>query len=346
MTTPIVFARIGWMEWYRGPQEGDERPRGGGKWNEENVGSEVFNFREIGGRLYGYFETMGSKTNLQRIDRNARSDKVAGVTVVFIATRPPTLGGGQVVVGWYNNATVFASRSDRPKPGQGYFFVCEARAADSCLLPLSRRAHRIPAHVKGGFGQNNVRYPITEAGKSDLQPWMRSALAFTEEYQGPNLLAGAAASVEDEVAALYEQAEIKGSGQGFGGSPAERKAVEDWAMRKAIAHFRSLGYDTDPEVHRTKPYDIACSKAGADPLFVEVKGTVGTGASVILTRNEVKHMRSHARQCALYVVCGIRLKRRGKVLVASGGVCRVYQPVRVDEKYLSAICYDLALPEE
>jgi hypothetical protein len=54
--TPVLFARIGWMKYYNGPQSGDEKPTGGGKYNKANLGHEVFNFHEISGQLFGYFQ--------------------------------------------------------------------------------------------------------------------------------------------------------------------------------------------------------------------------------------------------------------------------------------------------
>jgi hypothetical protein len=49
MTTAgrILFARIGQMACYAGPQIGDEKPRGGGKHNKHNLGHEAFNFHDF-----------------------------------------------------------------------------------------------------------------------------------------------------------------------------------------------------------------------------------------------------------------------------------------------------------
>lgn len=35
----VLFARIGWMRWYKGPQTGDEKPVGGGKYNKDLWGT-------------------------------------------------------------------------------------------------------------------------------------------------------------------------------------------------------------------------------------------------------------------------------------------------------------------
>src|SRR5580658_4196127 len=114
MGTKVLFARIGWMKFYAGAI--DEKPVGGGSYTKEHIGSELFNFKPVGPFLYG-FAKGGSRTsafNLKRIDPGAdNSDKLEQVTVVFVAKDPR---GGQRVVGWYENATVY--RKWQPHPIQ------------------------------------------------------------------------------------------------------------------------------------------------------------------------------------------------------------------------------------
>lgn len=48
------------MHFYSGPIPGDERPVGGGRYNKNKIGHEVYNFRGADQRLYGFFQpTMG-----------------------------------------------------------------------------------------------------------------------------------------------------------------------------------------------------------------------------------------------------------------------------------------------
>jgi hypothetical protein len=70
MTTAgrILFARIGQMACYAGPQIGDEKPRGGGKHNEHNLGHEAFNFHDFEGKLYGFVQP---RIDLLKIDPTA-----------------------------------------------------------------------------------------------------------------------------------------------------------------------------------------------------------------------------------------------------------------------------------
>jgi hypothetical protein len=64
----VVFARVGWMKYYAGPQTGDEKPIGGGENNKKNIGHELFNFIIFGGHLYGFVRAADRRINLERID--------------------------------------------------------------------------------------------------------------------------------------------------------------------------------------------------------------------------------------------------------------------------------------
>jgi hypothetical protein len=53
---PLVFGRVGWLEHYDTSLD-TEGPRFGGSFNEDGVGLEVDNFRNINGYVYGYLQT-------------------------------------------------------------------------------------------------------------------------------------------------------------------------------------------------------------------------------------------------------------------------------------------------
>lgn len=102
---PLLVLRVGYMERYDGP----DTIIGGGAYIAANgVGGEVFNFKPSRGKCYGYAMSLHlAGVNLRFLDESQRwleGDELTGVDVVFIARRP---GYGQVVVGWYRNATVF-----------------------------------------------------------------------------------------------------------------------------------------------------------------------------------------------------------------------------------------------
>ena len=102
----VLFARIGWMTYYAGPQSGDEQPKGGGAYNRKNLGHEVFNLAEFGGRLYGFARAKSGRINLARIEPSAAEpERLEDVLIVFVAS--------QRVIGWYRNAIVYAHRNPK-----------------------------------------------------------------------------------------------------------------------------------------------------------------------------------------------------------------------------------------
>lgn len=131
----------------------------------------------------------------------------------------------------------------------------------------------------------------------------------------------------------------RSSGQGFSSSPAVKKAVEMYAMARAKEHFQKNGYTVEV---RGKPFDLLCTKVN-ETLYVEVKGTVGTGERIFLTRNEVRFARENAQQMVLYLVEQIELSGPDDSPVASGGVDRRRQPWSIFEEDLSPITYEYLL---
>ena len=131
------------MNYYAGTQSGDIRPIGGGSYNETNYGLEISNFKSKRGQLYGYVRTNWNAIglNLSRIDPSVSGcSEVNDVLVVFIATHP--VKGGQWVVGWYTDATVYArsrmsttAQSSRLRaPTERYYYH---RQLDGGMFPLT-----------------------------------------------------------------------------------------------------------------------------------------------------------------------------------------------------------------
>src|SRR5207245_3543906 len=116
----------------------DQKPIGGGSYNKEQIGSELFNFTRKGGSLYGFVKggSRSSAFKLSRIDPKAgRADELDHVTVIFVARDPN--GGGQRVVGWYKDATVYREWKDHPiQPSykKRVAFCIKASSAEARLL--------------------------------------------------------------------------------------------------------------------------------------------------------------------------------------------------------------------
>lgn len=109
MQEKVLFARIGYMKYYDGEQTGDEKPIGGGKYNNNNIGSEIFNFRNVKEKFYGFVqpphkkdEYHKAKINITRIDPNCKNEFVEDVLVIFFCRSKTTKS--QVIIGWYKNA--------------------------------------------------------------------------------------------------------------------------------------------------------------------------------------------------------------------------------------------------
>ena len=194
----VLFARIGWMPFYAGAQ--DARPIGGGKYNKEHIGSELFHFKPKGKLLYGFVKggSRSSTFNLKRIDPGAYASEILEhVTVVFVAKDPDM--GGQRVVGWYKNATVYRTWGERPfQPSyeKRVAYCIKASCAEARLVPTTWRTQHVP-RGRGGMGQSNVCYAFLK-GKAAFRPWMLRILKYIEEYSGPNLLKAKDRSVEAE----------------------------------------------------------------------------------------------------------------------------------------------------
>jgi len=128
------------MEYYQGGPI-----YGGGSFVKENgYGWEIYNFKEIDGRMYGYAQAMGAN-NLKRLDCEVNRDDeyVKDVLVVFTATHKV---GGTYIVGWYKNAV---------------------------LLPEDMRFTfpQIPRGVKGGMGESSIWYadsPLMESFRNEV----------------------------------------------------------------------------------------------------------------------------------------------------------------------------------
>jgi hypothetical protein len=336
----VLFARVGWMTYYAGSQTGDEKPIGGGENNKKNIGHEVFNFADFGGRLYGYVSPTNGRINLERIDPKAGNrNRLDDVLVIFVAK--------QRIIGWYRGATVHKTevkfpsdvsieirkRLEKAKTKnfklENYRFECPVERA--VLLPTHERTHEIPGGVKGGFGQSNVCYPYQNSGKRKSASWMSEAVSYVLSYDKENLLKNPNADNESDEAATISQEQAAG----FQSNAAIRRAVEKFAMAKAHSALVAKGYKKLKDTAKFKPYDYTCERDGKD-FFVEVKGTQTPGKTLILTRGEVKHIGSHADQCILVLIHSVSVSGKRDIRV-SGGKAVVRESWRVRDEDLSPV---------
>lgn len=177
----IIFCRIGWAEKYNGK----EKLRGGGEYNDENIGSEYLNFKSTKGKLYGFVQPSGGyHIAIEKIDKEYKDkDKIDNVLVIWFAREPVT--GGQYIVGWYKNATVYREfQIDKRVKNRSYNII--ASESLSKLLPVGDRNFNIPLASKDkyGPGQSNIYY----ADKQDkrVKELIRKVREYIDNYDKNN----------------------------------------------------------------------------------------------------------------------------------------------------------------
>ncbi len=129
------------------------------------------------------------------------------------------------------------------------------------------------------------------------------------------------------------------SGQGFGLSANERKAVEHWSMKLARQRLAELGFKGVKDTSATAPYDFEGTFEGKKHI-IEVKGTTGTGDVIILTSNEVAAQTAAYPFNCLVIVEGVELERADRSEPqASGGRVRALRGWRIDDGELRPLSF-------
>jgi Domain of unknown function (DUF3883) len=332
---PVLFAKLGWMKYYDGPKPCDPKPIGGGKNNRANFGHEGFNFRQYGDRLMGSIKTGAEDggLRLQRIIPSPVSgNRIRGAIVIFVSTRPGL--GGQKIVGWYRNATIYAERIEydpnvaeqmlrevtphfpRFRPS-GYLAECDGN--DAVLLPLKQRQlQQLEFPKKHGIGEANVSYPFDERGsvKRERADWIRKALDYVSSCSGPNL--PTESGVEEEIEAAVALAAEKRNG--FQSNPQIRHEVEQFAMECAKKYLVRRKYKNIVRTDDRHCYDYTCTDNGKT-VYVEVKGTQTRGDKIIVTKNEKANLEAKP-DTILYIRHSIDVSGSKRISI-SGGVERV-----------------------
>jgi hypothetical protein len=317
----VLFARVGWMRWYRGPQPGDEKPIGGGKYNRESLGNEAYNFLPLKGKVLGYFQpqlqpperqnTNPSSIALERIKPGSTGESLNKVLTVFFATDPER--GGQRIVGWFRSSTVYRYAQESSLKARQYFsYYIEAKEGDEVLVPAGRREFTLPGG-KGGAGTANVCYVLEQDGIQKPSAWIAEALDYINSYALENAAGDpsseADASIAGNITGTLENA------AGFQSNPHIRKAIENYAMAWAEKHLTKLKYPYR-DTHKNKPYDFICTINGAE-AFVEVKGMQDDGRAISLTPREVEHAQKN-RNFALIIVHSVKVAGKRKPIVSGG----------------------------
>jgi hypothetical protein len=277
--------------------------------------------------------------NIKRIDPTcADEEKIDNVLVIFFATLPSI--GGQAIIGWYKNATVYHSfQSPLSKTiRNGFKYNIEAKSKNAVLLPIGNRKQTIGHGIKGmkagNPGQANAFYVYDEnyalKSKSKCNNWIYEAIDYVNKYNGPTI-----SSFEDEVLDEMQTSLFGGSGQGFQSDVEKRLAIEKHAMKMCKEYYFKKGY-TLTDVSKNKPYDFQAQK-GKTELFIETKGTQTDASKIILTKNEVELSQQIGHKMSLFIVHSIEFNK--KSIKKGSGKIKVVYPWEIDKKNLTPISY-------
>lgn len=356
MTSKIILARIGYMTFYKGTQLGDEKPVGGGKYNKDKIGHEIYNFKDIKGNLYGYFQPYDrnnidhlARINLKRIDPNANdsAEKLEDVLVIFFSSNPVTKK--QVIVGWYKKATVYREfQNDTEilnRNDFGYNLICSTKNA--VLLPSDKR---IPLYFSKNIGKkdkpgrSNIFY-LTDQNyqariiENEEYLWLKKIIDFVSMYNSSNLLVDPNCEIEETIEIDSENALIIDENKGFLLNSKLKKIIEDYSMKKAILYLLQNGFHDIQDTSNYESYDLKCLKDNIE-FYIEVKGTQTKGNKIILTYNEVELMKNKKINCILIIVNSILVEPCKNNYNVSAGEIKMLNPFVLEECNLKAISYN------
>lgn len=287
MPNPLLIFRIGWMDTYQGI---DEIHGGGSYVAEHGEGGEMWNFREEGGRFYGYVMTKNfAGIDLSRIipDKEwIEGDELSGIDIAFIS-RSPEANVGQVVIGWYKNATIFHKeyRKRRGSKKHGDWdnidYLCEVSSENGMLLKLSDRTFQMP-RGKGFPGQSNIWYENKK--NIDVTQFKRQLRKLINSGK-------------------IVRGNLNKKGK-RGGKPNKKEilAIERAAVEKAWIFYEKQGYELSSVEADNVGWDLEAVN-DEEILFIEVKGHKGNVIQFELTPNEYAQLQ---KQKDNYRVCVVR----------------------------------------
>lgn len=270
------------MERYEGLKGADKEISGGGSYVDKyGYGYEIYNFKKIKNKVYGYAQPRGSN-NLVRLGAKPDDIYIKDVLAVFTASHKE---GGTYVVGWYKNATFYRdlqeSHLEERKFNDTYIgYFVEADAKDAILLsPDERRSFpKIPRGVKGGLGQSNIWY----ADSGEMTEFKKEILKSIDTYEKKRT------NEQKRLVSRQRNVEL-------------RKEVEIKAVDIVTSEYINRGFKVVSVESENKGWDLEATH-NKTFLKIEVKGLSGANLLVELTPNEFQKMNDNKENYRLAVV--------------------------------------------
>jgi hypothetical protein len=274
------------MERYEGLSGNDAELHGGGAFVDKyGYGHEIFNFKKIRGKVYGFAQQKG-RNDLKRLGAKPTDDYLNNVLVIFTATHKD---GGTYVVGWYKNAKVYREYQNRKlrerRFGNEYIgYYVEVNAENATLLSEDERTSfprvpRVQSEGKGAMGQANIWYAESDLGKA----YKKEILKKIEGYEINK------ADISQKKAVI-RTANIE-----------RKKKVEKIAVKKVTEVFIERGFDVNSVESKNLGWDLEAKNEKTE-LRIEVKGLSGADVSVEVSYNEYKNMKKYKESYRLCVV--------------------------------------------
>lgn len=279
----ILFCRVAYANSYDGNPD-DELRNGGSYIHEYKTGGEIKNFyKESDGYYYGFFEPGGYKgkrhqLHVEKIDKIARQqDFLDHVLVVFIATTPAEIATvqarklGQVIVGWYQNATVYRE-IQTIADGREYNLKC--KIDDGVLLPPENRDFYPKDFLSPDcsfIGQSNVWYleaktPAAVEGMKEFKVHLLEYITNISGYCNKT-------SIESDGSLLYEEGRKRQIESNiYERNPeARKKCIEHYGAKCAVCGFEASEVYGDEfagkiEVHHVVPISERNGSYVLDPI--------------------------------------------------------------------------------
>ena len=291
---PLLVLRTGYMARYDGP---DKITGGGAHVEEHGTGGEVFNFKPYRETCYGYAMSRHfAGLDLSKVDGRRlweEGDELSGVDVVFIAKKG---SAGQVVVGWYRDATVYHKQyqlrpSYFPATDEGRTgFFCKACFGTVILLPEKERTFKVPyapAGHKGFPGKSHVWYPDKHIKERAVQSFVKKLRAYMDKKSKPS-------------GALKERK--KRAGRSGKPNHERNEQVELAAVKAVTSYYKKQGYQVKSVEAENRGWDLETTRSG-HTLCVEVKGLSDSIIGFELTPNEYRKLKEYGEGYRVCVVC-------------------------------------------
>lgn len=179
----VIFCNIAYMKYYRGVTD-EDKPSNGGKWVEENgTAYECYNFMPFNHYCYGYFQHVGKKVDIGRVENVPKSvDFLKDITVVWVANRK--IAGVYDHSLMYRNRESFIDKVFDPTHTE-WFHWFKAPEENVYLVPHNERTFVVPSATRlgvgKGMGQSSIWYADTDWARENFLPQVNEYLDYVRE---------------------------------------------------------------------------------------------------------------------------------------------------------------------